>query len=108
MNWIHWLIKIPSLFRGKSVSEIAAMNETYRKHIEYLKKELDEKIAIIEQYKAKHPENGVEYNIWKQEAEAAYLKQVALLKENRDLKEKIIFLNHELTAVRKKHRGMYE
>ncbi len=105
MSWVDWLFKI---VRGKPATDSISWNDAYRKHIDYLKKELDEKIKEIETYKAKHPENGKEYDIWRAEAEASYLTQIRLLEENRNLKERVIFLEAELTRVKKKHRSMYE
>jgi hypothetical protein len=95
------------LFFGNRAS-VAQINDVYIKHIEYLKAELEEQRRIIAGHKSKHPENGEELDQWRAREEKMHKDLIRVIQENRDLKEQIIFLEAELKAMKKKHRGMYE
>lgn len=81
-----------NFFRGRSYTELRSLQEIYRTTIEDLKKEREEQRKIILSHKKKHPENGKELDEWELREEKLHAQIIALLNENRDLKEELIFL----------------
>jgi BMFP domain-containing protein YqiC len=106
MKWAI-LSSIWKLLFGNKAS-IAQINDVYIKHIDYLKAELEAQKKIIAEHKKLHPENGKELDEWLAREEKLNKMLIEARTENRDLKEKIIFLEAELKAYKKKHRSMYE
>ena len=106
MKW-SILSAIWKLLFGNRAS-IAQINDVYIKHIEYLKAELEQQRQVIAAHKNKHPDNGKEYDEWLVREEKLHSKIIDLLQENKDLREQVIFLEAEIKALKKKHRGMYE
>lgn len=106
MKWTI-LSSLWKLFFGNRAS-IAQVSDVYLKHIEYLKAELDEQKRHIVEHKKHHPESGKEYDEWTAREDKLHRQLIEVITENRDLKEKIIFLEAELKYMKKKHRSMYE
>lgn len=108
MGWIKDLFDEYRAARKKRIEDKRASDELYQSRIRFYREELEFTQKFIKETKEKHPENGNELLRWQQEAEKGYLDKVALNEENRNLREKVIFLERELEALKRKKRGMYE
>lgn len=104
MSWIKDLWEI---LKGNR-TPLKEVTGVYLEAIEFLKRELEEKNKRIEQYKIKHPDNGKELDEWRESEHKNHQRIIELLQENRDLRERVIFLEMDLKSSSKKGRSMYE
>lgn len=91
-----WDILFPPRTPLKDVSQV------YKDIIEVLKAELKEKNEKIDQYKKKHPDNGSELTEWQESETEHYRREIELVNQNRELRERIIFLEADLKRLQKK------
>lgn len=93
---MEWIKSIADwLFKSKTVSDVKLLQEIYRTAIDDLKKELAETKETIKEHRKDSTDNNTQLDEWAAREEKLHMIIIALMQENRNLKEELIFLKKE-------------
>lgn len=92
------------IVRGRNIQDQKDMEQIYRDRIKFLKDELSERTAEIDELKKKHPGNGKEYDVWKEQLDDLYLQLYLAEKEKLEMKGMLLFYDELLTRTEAKDK----
>jgi|SRR5882672_2822268 len=78
--------------REKSPSDQLLMQQLYRGMLEDQQKRFNLTLVEIKAHRVNHPDNGVELDAWEKREHELHRQIIALINENRDLREELIFI----------------